>query len=271
MSAVTFYSENNAGIISLDEGDSGNRLDPERVGKVIEAFDLLTKNKSCRVIFIRSRGRDFCLGMDLEKAAASGNRQEIEKAVRRYSDLLEKLHSSDAVTVALVNGSVKAGGVGLVAACDIVIATENADFELSEAIFGIIPANVLPYLYMLRLSPQQSRYLVLTASKINAAKALSIGLVDEVCPVQDIEKKARSIGKQLMRISPQAVREYKNFSADFAEYSMEERKTAAVKKIAELLCRNETIDAIKGFNEGITPEWFSKFKPEKSITEIAGE
>lgn len=271
MSSVIFYSESNIGVISLDEGNSGNRLDPVRLEKIINALDELANNDSCRVIFIRARGENFCLGMDLEKAASAGDPVQIGKAVRLYSELLDKLHNSDAVTIAIVNGPVKAGGVGLVAACDIVIASEKSDFELSEAIFGIIPANVLPYLYMLRLSPQKSKYLILTASKINALEACRIGLADEVCTVSGMEKRARSIARQLLRISPQAVREYKKFSGNFAEFSMEERKSAAVKKIGELLNRKETIDAIKGFNEGLTPEWFSRFKSDKSITEITGE
>ena len=139
-----------------------------------------------RAILLRSNGPAFCLGMDLARLgrarAARRPGAEAEKAVDRYAGVLKAIFSATLPVVCLVEGEVKAGGVGLVCACDIVVAGERATFELGEVIFGLIPANVLPYMLSLRMAPQKARYLVMSSRRISASEALRLNLVDEVVP-----------------------------------------------------------------------------------------
>lgn len=271
MPLISHYIDSGAGIITLEDGDSGNRLNPERLGQLNAAFTALENDEKARFIIIRSKGQNFCLGMDLQKAAEGNDTADVKEAVKLYAVILERIHTSEKTVVVLLDGSVKAGGVGLVAACDVVLASEKTDFELSETLLGIIPANVLPYIFMLRISPQAARYLILTASRISVQKAADIGLVDEVFSSEEFEKKVKTLCKQLMRISPDAAREYKSFSNEFLTMSFPDRKKAAIDKIVEMLQKKETIEAIQGFNEGELPSWFGRFKPEQKITAVDGE
>ncbi|MBN1647767.1 MAG: enoyl-CoA hydratase/isomerase family protein, partial [Spirochaetales bacterium] len=236
-----------------------------------KALDELGGNKDIRIIFLRSSGKHFCLGMDLQKAAENAGKDNTGSAVEKYSHVLDMLHNSPKITISLVNGSVKAGGVGLTSACDMVFCTQKADFELSEALFGLLPANVLPYLYMLRLSPQKARYLVLTARKVDAKEAVQLGLAEEMFSENEFENKTRQIARQLLRIAPSAVGEYKKFSMDFLEKGFSERKRQAIETIKRLLADKTVMNTICDFNEGSTPAWFAKFRPEHSISGITEE
>ena len=271
MSKVEFCTDSSAGIIVLNDGDNGNRLNPESLEQLEKAIDALETDEKVRIIFLRAAGKYFCLGMDLVKAAEGKDVAEVRSAVSSYSRILDRLHNSAKMTVALVNAPVKAGGVGLTSACDMVFCTENADFELSESIFGLLPANVLPYLYMMRISPQAARYLVLTAQKIDAEKALKIGLVDDLFPTAEFEKKVRKLAKQLVRISPESVKQYKNLSLSFLEQGFSERRETAIRILTDLLGRDEVLQTVRDFNDGITPAWFTGFKPKESVSGITEE
>ena len=265
MSLVSYYLDSGAGVITLEDGDNGNVLNPESLGSLAKAFSHLNENHEARFIVIRSRGENFCLGMDLNRVANAGQIDGLQNIVGVYADLLYAMYTSSKSLVALIDGPVKAGGVGIAAACDIVLASENASFELSEALFGLIPANVLPYLFSLRVSPQKARYLVLSAARIDARNAMNIGLVDEVFPRGSFETEARKVFRRLCRISPAAVGEYKKFTSRMLDLPFEQRKEEALHKLLELMKSEETLKAIQNFNEGLTPSWFSKFKPQKNI------
>jgi enoyl-CoA hydratase/carnithine racemase len=111
-------------------------------------------------------GAPFCHGMNLDSLATSldADNEPRAQAIAMYGRVLELLAFGPKPSLALVGGSVKAGGVGLVAACDFVIATSQANFELSEVFFGLIPANVLPYLTAWRLSPARAKFYTLSAN-----------------------------------------------------------------------------------------------------------
>ena len=151
------------------------------------------------------------------------------------------------------------------AACDIVIASHQATFELSEVLWGLIPANVLPFLLALRMSPQQAGYLVLSAKKISAEKALAFRLVDEIFSPPDLEKGIKSVIKNLFRASPQALTEAKNFIHLLSEKKLEDACQEARNKLLSLAGNPEIKLAVAGFEEGELPSWCARFRPQKSL------
>jgi enoyl-CoA hydratase/carnithine racemase len=267
LSLVEKVIDSGAGIITLLDGEGGNRLNPSFLGEFSSALKELSENEEAKFIIIRSRGRNFCLGMDLV-ALENGNEgmDAVVSAVQQYTALLSDIYHCPKTVVALIDGPVKAGGMGITAACDVVLASERASFELSEALIGIIPANVLPYLFMLRVPPQKARYLVLTAAQLDAAKAHSIGLVDEVYTVEGFEKGVKSLCRQIMRTSPQAVSVFKDFTHQFLEADFNGRKALAEQTLFELIQQESVLAAVQKFNEGDLPPWFGRFKPSEPVT-----
>ena len=267
MSLVDSKIDSGAGIITLLDGEGGNRLNPSFLGDFSKALHELKEHSEVKFIIIRSKGRNFCLGMDLV-ALEDGNAslKPVISAVNDYTTLLSDIYHSDKTVVCLIDGPVKAGGMGITAACDVVLASEKATFELSEALIGIIPANVLPYLFMLRVSPQKARYMVLTSAQLDAQKAMDIGLVDEVFSIENFEKGVKSICRQIMRTSPQAVSVFKDFTHKFLESDFSDRKVLAEQTLFDLIKEESVLAAVKNFNEGNLPAWFERFKPKEPIT-----
>ncbi|MCK5219600.1 enoyl-CoA hydratase/isomerase family protein, partial [bacterium] len=167
-------------------------------------------------------------------------------------------------------GAVKAGGVGLVGACDIVLATEKASFEMSEVILGLIPANVLPFVYSLRLPPQKLRYLILTAKKVMADEAQRLNLIDELVLETELPQAVKAVIKKIFRSSPAALAETKRFTQKLFGKKTEQATLLAREKLLEMIKNPEVIKAIRAFNDGDMPTWFGKYKPEKPLV-IQGE
>jgi len=255
-------------VIALQAGDQGNKLNLSRLNELDQALKTSAADTETRVILLRSDRGSFCLGMDLEFFQfVQENATQKQKAVDQYGEILSFIHNCPKPVVAVLNGSVKAGGVGLVSACDIVLASDKTSFELSEVLLGLIPANVLPFLLNLRLPLQKVRYLALTAKNISAAEAASLNLVDEIFPEHELEKGVKQRLKSLFRAAPHALAEVKYFTRKILYQAPEQASTLAQAKLMELAQRPDVREAIKSFNEGDLPSWFTKFKPEKPVTE----
>ena len=189
--------------------------------------------------------------------------------VEAYAGLLEAVHGAPKTVVGLVEGPVKAGGVGLAAACDIVIAAESADFELSELYLGLIPANVMPYILCTRMPMKRAAYLVQSAACIDAKTAAVWGLADEVHPQETMEKALRSLGRRLMRISPEAAARQKAFARVLRGLPAEQMGPAAVEALVDTAADPRILEAVRAFSEGELPEWFERFRPEGPLSGLA--
>jgi enoyl-CoA hydratase/carnithine racemase len=266
---VEQYEDSHVAVITLSDGRNGNLLSPEGLDELSGALERSQGDPRVRAILIRSEGPAFSRGMDLEKLAAAAARDvraEAEIAVSRYGSVLQSLFSARLPVVCLVEGEVKAGGVGLVCACDIVVATEKATFELGEVIFGLIPANVLPYMLALRMPPQKARYLVMSSKKLHAAEALRLNIVDEVVTAADAERHVREIFKRLLCSSPQALAAAKEFTAELIGTTPEEGGLIARQRLLEMMSHPSTLDGVKAFQEGNVPSWFTRFRPAHPLT-----
>ena len=256
-----------AGVMVMGDGDGGNRLTPGLLDSLTDAVRAHVDNPDVRFILLRSRGAHFCHGMDLEAYLANSNMEALEREVTSYAALLLALNDCPKTTLAVLEGSVKAGGVGLASACDIVIASEEVVFELSETYFGLIPANVIAYLLACRISPKRAAYLAQTAATVKARDALTLGLVEEVHPRIEMERAVRRIGKRLSRISPIATSQYKTFVTDIQDLPLAERGKIAVRRLVQIASNPQIRDSIHDFLQGDTPDWFKSFKPTRALTE----
>lgn len=223
----------------------------------------------CRVLVLASEADEFCRGMDLQSVAlppvgdastrdsSTGEIAEREPAaaIACYARVLGLLRGSRFASVCLVEAAASGGGVGLAAACDLVIAGPRASFRLPELFLGLIPAVVLPVLGE-RVGLARARTLALTGDAIDADVALHIGLVDERS-----DDPARSLAarlKYLLRCSPDAVARLKRFSAEIAGLALPEALAAGAARTSADVLRPEIRAAIAGFLAGELPAWATR-------------
>lgn len=191
-----------------------NAFDEAMVAELDAAFAALEADPAVRVIVLAGAGRHFSAGADLQwmQRASQATREWNVADARRFAGMLARIEACAKPTVARVQGAALGGGVGLVAACDIAVAADNASFSVSEAKFGILPAVIGPYVTN-ALGKRQARRLALTAERIGAAEALAIGLVQRVVGAQALDAAVDSVVAQLLEGGPQAQREIKQLFA----------------------------------------------------------
>jgi methylglutaconyl-CoA hydratase len=156
--------------------------------------------------------------------------------------------------------------VGLVCACDIVVAAKQAAFELGEVIFGLIPANVLPYMLSLRMPPQKARYLVMSSRRLSAAEARDVNLVDEVVPAAEAGGRVREICARLLRSSPRALAAAKEFTAELIGSTPAQGAALARGRLLSMMRDPATAEGVRAFQEGNVPSWFTRFRPEQPLS-----
>ncbi|NCN05883.1 MAG: hypothetical protein GW949_09655 [Spirochaetales bacterium] len=270
------------GILTLSDGQGTNRLDVPFLQALLSALEELLRNPAVRVILLRSAEENFCLGMNLdvlkesldkgasdERSDDSNSNQEAARAdgVSLYGQVLDLIAFGPKPVLSLVEGPVKAGGIGLIAASDIVVAHgQKASFELSEVLFGLIPANVLPFLMQQRISPQRARYLVLSAKLLTATEAQHLGMIDEVYEEPELEKGLRSLIKTMMRAEPGALASAKRFIASNIDSDFPEFRDAAHDELLSLMTKPAVAQGLKAFSIGEMPPWFDRFKPSQNLT-----
>lgn len=161
---------------------------------------------SARVVVIEGRDETFCRGLDLALPGSADARE----GLGLFVECLHQLRRLPKPTIALVDGVAIGGGVGLAAACDLVIASERATFGFAELLYGFVPAIVLPFL-LERLSPQKLRLAGLSARTFTAAEAVECGLADELA--SDLQAALRAAVQRLSRVQSSAVEKWKAFTA----------------------------------------------------------
>ena len=247
--------------VRLEPGDEPevalNGAGLDQLGEVLAQAEAEPR---CRVLVLESVPGTFCRGMDLDFLVAHAGEDQSEK-LNAYAGCMENLRASKKAVICLVDGEAMGGGVGLVAAADMVIATSRARFALPECVLGLIPAMVLPLLCE-RMPVQKARWMALSSRSVKADDAFAMGLVDELVdgPIQ-LEQALRRVLKRLLRASPKAVARLKRYSTEIATLSRADALELGADRTANDLLELETIAAIKGFMGGESPPWFERYRP----------
>lgn len=242
--------------LRLEPGPEGQvSLGPETIAALAAAIDRCAESPGCRVVVLRSAGPGFCGGMDL-KTAVTASRDEVDASLRAFAGALERLLALPAATVAVVEGAASGGGVGLAAACDLVVAGPEASFSLPELRLGLVPAVILPALLQ-RLSPQRIRRLALAGEALTPAQAEAWGLVDAVA--EDPARASASLVKTLLRARPAAVATLKRITREDARGPLAAALQAGVDQTAADLADPEVRSALAALlHEGAAPGWFAR-------------
>jgi methylglutaconyl-CoA hydratase len=191
-----------------------NAFDEVMIAELDAAFVQLQDDASVRVIVLAGKGKHFSAGADLQwmQRASVATLAWNEADARRFAMMLARIAACPKPTLARVQGAALGGGVGLACACDIAIAADNASFSVSEAKFGILPSVIGPYVIH-AVGKRHAKRLALTATRIGAAEALAMGLVQQVTPLAELDTCVDVTLRELLVGGPNAQREIKQLFA----------------------------------------------------------
>ncbi len=222
-----------------------------------------TADERCRVVVLEGSGGSFCRGMDLE-ALIDQPATHASTGVRQFAQVLRAVRGCPKTVIALVDGVTVAGGVGLAAAADQLIATRRSSFGLPEVVLGMVPSMVLPLLYQ-RMAPQKARWLALLGQSVTAEEAAAAGLVDEVVDTaEDLERRLRQLARQLLRLNPRAVHRLKQLGRRVAELGCDEAIEAGAAYTGEILANADNIAHVRSFLAGEPLPWFERYRPTRT-------
>lgn len=199
------------GILTLNRADRHNAFDDLTVTEISDAIAQLSDDPAVRVIVISSTGKSFCAGADLNwmKRMAGYSSEENLRDSTAMADMFRRVAQCVKPVIARVQGPAYGGGVGLVAACDIAIATFDAQFALTEAKLGLIPAVISPHV-IAAIGERYARRYFLTAERFSAAEAYRIGLLHEMVANESaLDSAIGELVGLLLKNGPAAMRECK--------------------------------------------------------------
>ncbi|MEE3003531.1 MAG: enoyl-CoA hydratase/isomerase family protein [Pseudomonadota bacterium] len=210
--AEVLYSEiNSVAYIRLNRPKKNNALNSTAIESISKHMQSIEKNVNIRVIVFQASGDNFCAGADLNwlLSAKQLSYQENIDDAKKLADMYECIYNSRCITIAVTQGKVIGGGVGLVSCCDIVLSNPHTSFSCPEALLGMVPAVIAPFLEK-KIGISRTRYLVLSCQEINAYHAENYGLVNKIVPQNLIEKEVEDLVDHLLKTCPRAVIIMKN-------------------------------------------------------------
>jgi len=243
--------------VTLNRPDVRNAFNETTIAEITEVFQQLDADATVRAIVLAANGPAFCAGADLNwmKKMADYTHAENLADAGQLAAMLAAIYRCSKPVVAKVQGDCYAGGMGLVAACDIAVSVDTANYCLSEVRLGLIPATISPYVIKAMGESAARRYFI-TAERFSAAEAQRIGFVHEVTSADTLDAKVAEIVKALCANSPNAVRQAKQLVQDVSSRELTPELVAAtVEGIAQIRASEEGREGVRSFLEKRKPSW----------------
>lgn len=245
--------------VTLNRPDVRNAFNSGTIAELALAFDELGQDEDIRAIVLAANGPAFCAGADLHwmKEMADYSDAENLADATRLADMLRTIYLCPKPVVAKIQGDCYAGGMGLVAACDIAVSADTVHFCLSEARLGLIPATIAPYVIK-AMGENAARRYALTAERITALEAHRIGFVHQLATADALEASVGAIVKALVANSPHAVQQAKVLVRDIAGQPIDQALIAdTAARIAAIRASLEGREGVASFLEKRKPSWLS--------------
>ncbi len=250
--------DDSVGILTLNKAERHNAFDEVLIDEITSGLLELDADPRVRVVVLSSTGKSFCAGADLNwmKNAASYTPHENLGDARHLARLMSTLNELSKPTIARVQGPAYGGGVGLIAACDIAVATYDTLFALTEVKLGILPAVISPYL-LAAIGERYCRRYMLSAERFSAAEAYRIGLVHEIVPGEEqLDEAVGEIIESLLKNGPNAQAECKVLIRVISGQPIDESTIEeTVQRIARVRSSPEGNEGLAAFLEKRKPNW----------------
>jgi methylglutaconyl-CoA hydratase len=241
----------------LNRPDVRNAFNDEVIAALTRSFEALSQDKDLRVVVLGAHGKAFCAGADLNwmKAMAGYSWDENRADAQRLADMLWTLDQCPVPVVGRVQGDCYAGGMGLAAICDVLVAVEGATFCLSEARLGLLPATISPYVIRAMGAQAARRYMV-TAERFSAAQAHALGMVHELVTPETLDARVDEIVTTLVNNGPAAARACKALVRDVAGQPLTaELRADTARRIADIRASDEGREGLASFLNKRAPNW----------------
>lgn len=249
----------NAGVatITLTQPEIRNAFSDAVIADITAAFEAVAQHADVRAVVLAAEGPAFCAGADLNwmRRMADYSREENVVDAAKLAAMLHTIYTCPQPTIARIQGDVYAGGMGLVAACDMAVTADTAHFCLSEVKIGLIPATIAPYV-LRAMGPRAGHRYFLTAERFDAAEALRMGFVHQVVSAEGLDAAVDGLLKHLLQGSPAALQACKKLVMDNAEREINAaliRQT--VEGIADIRASAEGKEGVQAFLNKRKPSW----------------
>jgi len=256
---LTIERDHKVATIWMNRPEVFNAFNEQLIADLQQACELLDAEASVRVVVLAGRGKHFSAGADLNwmRRAAEGSEADNLEDARRFAKMLRTLSGLSKPTIARVQGAALGGGTGLAAACDMAVASSDAVFSTSEVKFGIIPAVISPYV-LRAIGPRHALRYFQSAERISAERALAMGLINEVSPIDDLDAVLRSLMEPLLAGAPTAQKAAKELIAAVQGQPIDDAlMEQTAQRIARQRATAEGRDGVAAFLDKRPPAWLT--------------
>ncbi|MEM9706853.1 MAG: enoyl-CoA hydratase/isomerase family protein [Pseudomonadota bacterium] len=243
--------------LTMNRPDLRNAFDERLIGGICDAMGRLSNDDNVRAIVMTGAGSAFSAGADLNMMRRVAQYSEVQNKddARRLSHMLRSIYENKKPVIARVNGPAMGGGLGLIAACDIAIASETAFFALSEVRLGLVPAVISPFVVR-AIGPRNARRYFLTGERFDADAACDMGLVHMVCMPEQLDATLDGVLEKLLSGGPQSLSAAKSLVRRVSYRAIDDgvmEETACL--IAKARAASEGREGINAFLEKRNPAW----------------
>lgn len=246
--------------LALNRPEVHNAFNETMIEELTRCFHLLSSSDKVRLVVLSSNGSVFCAGADLAwmKRASENGLDANHQDATRFAEMMRAIYECQKPVIARVNGGAFGGGVGLLCACDIVVASDRAKFAVTEARFGILPAVIGPYLIE-SVGVREAKRLALSASSVDALEAQRIGLIHVVTTSESLDEQLEKLLSELGRNGPTALEEIKGlFNSVSARPIDEDVIKLTASTIARVRSTDEAKEGFAAFFDKRRPSWSSR-------------
>ncbi len=245
--------------LSMNRPHVSNAFDPDLIRDLTKALEEADKNHDVRLVVLTGEGRYFSAGADLHwmKSLINASQQDNENDALMLARLMRNLNYLSKPTIARINGAAFGGGLGLIAACDITIADDNARFGLTESRLGLAPAVISPYVYR-RVGEANARRYFLSGERFGCRQAMAVGLIQQCVATRELDSAVENVIIELLKGGPLAVACCKQLVFTVAGHDRESQRrmdTHTAELIARLRVSPEGQEGLTAFLEKRRPGW----------------
>ncbi len=258
-SAIHIAAQGPVATVTLARPEVRNAFNDEVIAELSQAFTRLGEAAGVRAIVLAAEGQSFCAGADLNwmRRMADYSHEDNLADAARLAEMLRLIYTCPKPTIARVQGDAYAGGMGLVAACDLAVSADTAHYCLSEVKLGLVPATISPYVIRAMGARAAHRYFM-TAERFDAAEAQRIGFVHEVVAADRLDEVVDGWARALCGASPNALRACKQLVQDVAGREIDADLIAqTVRGIADIRASGDGREGVQSFLQKRKPAWLA--------------